>query len=210
MTSGIGAEAPVESVRERKRRETSQRIVEAGTRLFIAHGYEATTLDAIAAEAGISRRTFFYYFKSKDDILLSMQSGLGDMLAAALQSEPVDQPPIDSVRHAMVKIAAIYDLDEMLALDRLMRSSEAVQARKQASYVQHEATLFVALRDRWPEPARETALRLVAMLSIGALRLSLDVFNREGGRRSLAILLEEAFDALDRETQAKFNPGSKV
>jgi hypothetical protein len=72
-------------------------------------------------------------------------------------------------------------------------------ARKQASYVQHEATRFEALREHWPEPGRETALRLVAMLSIGALRVSLETFNREEGRRPIAVVLNEAFDALDGE-----------
>jgi AcrR family transcriptional regulator len=188
-----------EGLRERKRRETLQRITEAGTRLFIAHGYEATTLDAIAAEAGISRRTFFYYFKSKDEILLAMQGGLGEMLAAALAQEPAEDRPIRAVRDAMVRISAAYDPAEMLVLDRLMRSSETVMARKQASYVQHEATLFSALRERWPQPGRETALRLVAMLSIGALRVSLETFNREEGRRPIAVVLNEAFDALEAE-----------
>lgn len=188
-----------EGLRERKRRETLQRITEAGTRLFIAHGYEATTLDAIAAEAGISRRTFFYYFKSKDEILLAMQGGLGEMLAAALAQEPAAERPIRAVRDAMLRISGTYDPAEMLVLDRLMRSSETVMARKQASYVQHEATLFAALRDRWPQPERETALRLVAMLSIGALRVSLETFNREEGQRPIAILLNEAFDALEAE-----------
>ncbi len=188
-----------EGLRERKRRETLQRITEAGTRLFIAYGYEATTLDAIAAEAGISRRTFFYYFKSKDEILLAMQGGLGDMLAAALAQEPAAERPIRAVRDAMLRISGTYDPAEMLVLDRLMRSSETVMARKQASYVQHEATLFAALRDRWPQPERETALRLVAMMSIGALRVSLETFNREEGQRPIAVLLNEAFDALEAE-----------
>ncbi len=65
-------ETPRQGVRERKRRETLQRITDAGIRLFVEKGYEATTLDEIAAAAGISRRTFFYYFKSKDEILLSL------------------------------------------------------------------------------------------------------------------------------------------
>lgn len=188
-----------EGLRERKRRETLQRITDAGTRLFIAHGYEGTTLDAIAAAAGISRRTFFSYFKSKDEILLAMQAGLGDMLAAGLAGEPAGQTPLQAIRHVMVRISGAYDPAEMLILDRLMRSSETVMARKQASYVQHEATLFAALRERWPEPGRETALRLVAMLSIGALRVSLETFNREDGRRPIAVLLHEAFDALQAE-----------
>ena len=65
-----------EGLRERKRRETLQRIAEAGLKLFVTNGYDATTLETIAEAAGISRRTFFYYFKSKEDILLAWQGGL--------------------------------------------------------------------------------------------------------------------------------------
>ncbi|PZU49940.1 MAG: TetR family transcriptional regulator [Sphingomonas sp.] len=191
------APSPGEGLRQRKRRETLGRITEAGMRLFIAQGYEATTLDEIAAAAGISRRTFFYYFKSKDDILLSAQSGMGDMIAAAVRAAPPQQRPLHAVRDAVLNVCAPYPADEMLALDRVMRASETVQARKQASYVQHEQTLFDALRERWPQPGRETALRLLAMLSIGAMRLSFDAFNREGGQRPIADVLTETFDSLE-------------
>lgn len=185
--------------RERKRRETAKRIKEAGVRLFMEKGYAATTLDDIAAEAGISRRTFFYYYKSKDDILLTMQNGTGDIFAAALRDEPADKRPLEAARDAAVKVSAPISTDELLVLDRLMRSSEAVQARKAASYVQHEQKVFSVLREKWPEPEREPALRWIAMLSIGAIRLSLEAFNREEGKRPLVELVREAFDALEAE-----------
>ena len=191
--------APREGLRQRKRRETLQRITDAGICLFIEKGYEATTLDEIAAAAGISRRTFFYYFKSKDEILLSLQSGLGDMIVDALRDTPPEKRPVEAIRDAIIKVCALIPADDMIAIDRLMRSSEAVQARKQASYVQQEKALFEALRERWPEPARETGLRLVAMLAIGAVRLSSEAFNRESGKRPIAELLNEAFDALQLE-----------
>jgi AcrR family transcriptional regulator len=196
VTAGKSATSSGAGLRERKRRETLRRITDAGIRLFIERGYDAATLDDIAREAGISRRTFFYYFKSKDDILLSMQSGLGDTLAAALRNEPLHKRPLDAVRDAAIKICASYPAGDLIKLDRIMRSSEAVQARKQASYIQHEATLFAALRERWPKPEREAALRLVAMVAIGALRLSLEALNREGGKRPLVRLLQEVFDEL--------------
>ena len=189
-----------EGLRERKRRETLQRITDAGMCLFLEKGYEATTLDDIAAAADISRRTFFYYFKSKDDILLSLQSGMGEMITGALRAETPDKRPLDAVRDAVIKACAHVPADEMIAIDRLMRSSDAVQARKQASYIQHEKALFEALRERWPAPERETGLRLVAMLSIGAIRLSFEALNREGGKRPVTALLQEAFDALKAET----------
>lgn len=188
LTAGEGA-------RERKRRETLQRITDAAIRLFGEQGYEASTLDAIAAAAGISRRTFFHYFKSKDDILLSMQQGMGEMLVAALAQQPSTKPPLEATRDALLSLSAPYPLEELLATDRLMRSSEAVQARKQATYVQAEHMLYAALAERWPAP--EPELRLIALLTIGAMRLSLDAFARANGQRPIAELLRESYAALE-------------
>lgn len=199
MVGGKDLDEKSPGLRERKRQETLKRITDAGICLFIAKGYEATTLDDIAAEAGISRRNFFYYFKSKDDILLSLQSGLGDMLAAAVRDTPQSKRPLDAVRDAIIQVCKPFPDDDMLAIDKLMRSSEAVQARKQASYIQHEKALFEVLKERWPDPKRETALRLTAMMSIGAMRLASDAFSRDGGKRSYIQFLTEAFDALDKE-----------
>lgn len=199
MAKSSDLNAPGEGLRERKRRETLQRITDAGVCLFIEKGYEATTLSEIAAKAGIARRTFFYYFKSKDDILLSLQSGTGDMIVAALRDSPQDQRPLHAIRDAIVKVCSQIPADDMIAIDRLMRSSEAVQARKQASYIEHERELFAALRERWPEPERETGLRLVAMLAIGAVRLANDALSRQDGKTPFEELLHEAFDALEAE-----------
>ncbi len=190
---------PADGLRERKRRETLQRLTDAGIALFIAKGYEATTIDEIAAAAGISRRTFFYYFKSKDDILLSLQSGMGAMIADAVRRAPDTTRPLDAIRDAVVAVCASVPPDDMIVIDRLMRSSEVVRARKQASYVQHEQTLFAALRERWPERPSEMALRLVAMLAIGTIRLATEIFHCEGGQRPIEAVLREAFDALDVE-----------
>ena len=203
MVEGSDATRPADGLRERKRRETLRRITDAGIALFIEKGYEAATLDDIAAKAGISRRTFFYYFKSKDEILLSAQSGMGDMIVAALRKTPPGERPLDAIRKAIIEVCAPYPAAEMVKIDRLMRSSPAVQARKQANYIEHERMLFAALRERWPEPQRETGLRLVAMLAIGAMRLAFDTLCLEGGRRPIVELLNEAFDAVKAELQAE-------
>lgn len=199
MSDARQSAPPAEGLRERKRRETLQRITDAGMSLFVTQGYDATTLDEIAEKAGISRRTFFHYFKSKDEILLSAQSGIGEMIVAALRAGPRDKRPLETIRAAAIEVCAAFPTDEMVAIDRLMRTSPAVQARKQANYVEHEKVLFSALRDLWPEPSRETGLRLVAMLAIGAMRLAFDTLSQEGGRRPVVDLLNEAFDALEAE-----------
>lgn len=189
-------------VRERKKQETLRRITDAGICLFIEKGIDTTTVDEIAVMAGISRRTFFHYFKSKDDILLSLQSGMGELIAERVRQADVQSTPLDAIRAAVIAVCADVPADDMIAIDRLMRSSPAVQARKQASYIEHERTLFAALRERWSDPARELALRLVAMLAIGAIRLATETIGHEDEKRTLIELLNTTFDALVRESSS--------
>jgi AcrR family transcriptional regulator len=196
---------PAPGLRERKKQETLRRITDAGICLFIEKGIDATTLDEIAAMAGISRRTFFHYFKSKDDILISLQKGMGEMIAERIREADVDALPLDAIRASVIGVCAEVPTDDLLAIDRLMRSSAAVQARKQASYVEQEQILFAALSARWPDPERGMALRLVAMLAIGAIRLATEAMGQEGEQRSLIELLNAAFDALTCELAAGRN-----
>ena len=93
-----------EGWRERKRRETLQRIAEMGLKLFIANGYEATTLEAIAAASGISARTFFYYFKSKEDILLAVFDRLLQLMYQRVSEGyevPAEPSGWDTAQHLM-------------------------------------------------------------------------------------------------------------
>lgn len=182
-----------EGLRERKRRETLRRIAETGLKLFLTNGYEATTLEAIAEAAGISRRTFFYYFKSKEEILLAWQGGLIDAIRTALLEQSTKQPPLDAVKNALLKLATRYQSDQAIVIDRLMRSNETLRARHQTKYVQQEQVVFEALCEMWPLPKRRKALRIVAMMSIGAMRLAIDAWSQEGGKRPVAAYLLEAF-----------------
>jgi AcrR family transcriptional regulator len=182
-------------LRERKRRETNQRISQAALKLFADNGYEATTLDAIAEAAGISRRTFFHYFASKDEILLSLQGGLGEQLLAFLESEPEGNAPLPSMLSVMRRAASGYTTDDLIAIDKVMMASEAIQARKQANYAKDEKLLFAAFSERWPDED-PNMLRLVAMLSINLTRVSLDVWRDEGMKRTVGEVLEDIIGAL--------------
>lgn len=195
----VEEEPTVDGLRARKRGETRQRIIDTGIALFVEHGFDATTIDAIAEASGISRRTFFHYFDTKDEVLLSLQSGMGEQIAERVRHAPAGARPLSAVRDAVIAVCAEIPSAEMIVIDRLMRASKLVQARKQASYVAHEERLFAALSGRWPEPERTERLRLVAMLAIGIVRLATDTFHRESGARPIQTVLRAGFDALDAE-----------
>lgn len=185
-----------EGLRERKRRETLHRIAEQGLKLFLANGYEATTLEAIAEAAGISRRTFFYYFKSKEEILLAWQNGgYTETIRTAVLEQSTKQSALDAVTNALLGLTIRFQVDYKhgKAIDRLMCSNETLRLRQQAKYVEQEHAVFEALCQMWPQPKRQPALRIVAMMSVGALRLAIDNWNRDQGKRPLATCLKEAF-----------------
>lgn len=193
-------DAPAEGLRERKRRETRQRIAETGWRLFLSHGYESTTLDVIAAEAGISRRAFFSYFKSKDDVILFWQDASWATLFADILKVSPDLPPLDAVCNVMVEHIARYPTEQMDAIDNLMRSSESLLARKQTYYMEQEQALFNTLCEVWRQPERRMGLRMVAIVAIGAVRLTTQTWHsQQGERKPMAKVLLDAFESLKAE-----------
>jgi AcrR family transcriptional regulator len=189
-----------QGLRERKRRETSERIIEKGLKLFVKNGYETTTLDAIAAAAGISRRTFFYYFKSKEDVLLAARdSGFREAIRPVILDGSPDQAPLDIVRRCLIKLASRYETKQSIAFDRLMQSTDALRARKEAVFVETEQILLEAMCELWPSPEQRDGLRLVAMVAMGTLRLALDKWKQNDAARPLAYYIRQSFSLLAKQ-----------
>ncbi|QOZ33481.1 TetR family transcriptional regulator [Bradyrhizobium sp. CCBAU 53421] len=182
-----------EGLRERNRRETLQRITDVGMELFLANGFDATTLDEIAAAAGISRRTFFYYFKSKDDILLAHIAGYDDALKASIRDHAAAGAPIDVVRDALLDISARFQTSRTVAISRLIRDSEVLSSRRHRNDLHREQVVYETLCELWPGKDRRDRLRLVAMAASGALRIAVDAWLEQGGRRQLTKYVQEAF-----------------
>ena len=187
-------------LRERKRQLTLDRIAETGLKLFMEHGYEATTLDAIAAASGISRRTFFHYLKSKEDVLLEHESGkfLHVLRPTFLKQSP-KQSPIDAARKTFLALASTYQTEESVIADRILRSIETLRLRKEALLVQMEQVLAEAMYELWPDETRRPALRLAAMMAMGTLRFAKDNWRQEDAARPLTHYIDEAFDLLDHK-----------
>jgi mycofactocin system transcriptional regulator len=79
-----------------------EELEETAFGLFAARGFEATTVDEIAAAAGIGRRTFFRYFPSKNDIPWGAFERELERMRARLRAVPADVPVMDAIREALV------------------------------------------------------------------------------------------------------------
>jgi len=189
-----------EGLREHKKRLTRQRIAEVGLNLFLANGYDATTLDEIAVAAGISRRTFFYYFRSKDEILLAQLDGYVDALKlSVVENASACALPVDAARYALLRFASHFESSQAIAVAKLMRDNAALRARRPGGHQQLEQALHAGLCELWPGAERHDRLRIVAMASIAALRFAIDIWFEQDCKPSLEKYVQKAFEHLKAE-----------
>lgn len=193
------AAAKAEGLRERKKRETLHRISDVALELFVAKGYEATTLDEIAAAADISRRTLFYYFDSKEDILHASVEGYAHEIKALVVENASAGEPLDIVREAVLKLVAQHREAQMIATARLVRQSEALRARNKGRIQEFERAVLEGLCELWPKREHRDRWRLIAMISMGTLRLATDTWIEQDGKRPLAKYVQEMFKKLKTE-----------
>jgi AcrR family transcriptional regulator len=189
-------------VREQKRQETLKRIADVGLRLFLANGYEETTLEAIAMEAGITKRTIFYYYKSKDEILRVWQgSHFSDAIVAGMLKESKQQVPLAACRHCLLELVARHETKESIRVDRLFQATESLKMRKQITFLEWEGAMLTGLTQLWPEKKFIGAMQSAAMVSVGTLRLAMEAWRRDAGRKRLAVYLQNYFDDLQRSQE---------
>lgn len=144
---------PNSTLREVSRRAARARISEIAERLFLARGYDETTVEDIAGEAGISERTFFRYFATKDEVLFGRFETELQGLVEAIRARPAGEAPWTSLQHALD--ATFDELDERAAEERatlfkqIIDSSPHLLAGHLARIELFQRTLADALLERW-------------------------------------------------------------
>jgi AcrR family transcriptional regulator len=188
--------AKPETLRQRKRNELYDRIVRVGYRLFLEHGFESTTIDMIAKEADISRRTFFHYFPSKEDVLFTVKGEFEWMKEAAAQCAD-DAAPLTAVEQILEEITKRFATREFRAIDEIVRPTPYLMARRHLHYESWEKALAAAMIHRWPE-RDYLALRMAAISGVAILRVASDLWSLEKYRRPLHTYLASGFAGLRR------------
>jgi AcrR family transcriptional regulator len=183
-------------LRQRKRQQTRERLVEAAISLFKQRGFEATTLDDIAAAADISRRSFFHYFASKEDVVFAWQEAGSAALLAAIATRPAEESMLTVAENAILALARQIDSDEALAMAHLKRDNPALQGRDQVKYEKLERALAAALGKRASGKTEKLQARLVAMIATGAMRVGGEVWASEGARENPEVVAKRTFAAI--------------
>lgn len=159
-------------LRARKKVQTRLALARAAMQLFEERGYAATTADDIAAAANVSRRTFFRYFSTKDEVFVVDPEGKLAALHVALADGPPDEPTITALRRGVLALVGTYFEPELIRLEARVALREPVVAAAGLAYqVRWEDALAEEVAaDLGVDPLRDPRPRIVAHTTVAILR----------------------------------------
>jgi AcrR family transcriptional regulator len=161
---------PQAGLRERKKARTRASIREHALRLFGEQGYQATTVEQIAAAAEVSPSTFFRYFPTKEDVVL--QDDMDTRMVEALERQPSGLGPIAAVRAATQEVFTSYsaaDLDVIRETTGLTFTVPEIRARALDEFARTIGVIAQALAKRAGRAPDDLAVRTMAGAIIGVI-----------------------------------------
>ncbi len=132
--SAAGSRAAAQRLRMRRE------LAAAAMELFATKGYEATTVDEIAAAAGVARRTFFRHFRSKEEAIFPDHDDTLIRAEAVLNAAPAHEHPLDTVCRGIKEVMKMYAAqpDISVARYKLTREVPTLREAEIASVARYE------------------------------------------------------------------------
>ncbi|WP_411080738.1 TetR/AcrR family transcriptional regulator [Streptomyces sp. cmx-18-6] len=175
MTTDAASPAPPAGLRESKKQEARQLISDHATRLFLAQGFERTTIAEIAASARVAKRTVTNYFPRKEDLALDHQDAFIASLARTVTDRRAGESALTALRRAFSDaVAAGEPVVGFSGPDfaRMIADSPTLSARLRDLHDLREAALADALAEATGVPRDDIAPRAAAAL-LGAVHRTL-------------------------------------
>jgi mycofactocin system transcriptional regulator len=172
-------------------------IEKAALEVIAVQGFDATTVEDIAAAAGISRRTFFRYFASKNDIPFGDYSALLEGLKAWLAAEPTDRPILEVIADAVMRFNRVHSDGEIAHRERMRLIMHTPSLRANAALRQDEWVDVLAryAAQRLGTESGALDARLVAHLALGASNAAYEQWLADD-RADLVDLVQRAFASI--------------
>jgi AcrR family transcriptional regulator len=183
--------------RAQKKRATKQAIQEHALRLFAEKGYEATTVDEIAAAAGVSHMTFFRYFPRKEEVV--EYDEYDPLLEELVVERPSDEPPLIALHNAIragLEMILAADGEALLVRMRLVLQDPVLRSRNQLAQDTSRDLLARALARRAGLSEPDLAATVQASAALGAIAPAAMAWV-EGDDADFITLIDAAFAALE-------------
>jgi AcrR family transcriptional regulator len=186
-------------LRARKKAETRLALASAALRLADELGLDRVTVEDIAGAAGVSPRTFFNYFASKEDAIVGWSEEGTAVVVQELAARPASETPVEALRAAIHASADHLqtDPDDWVIRHRLTATNPSLNVRYAAciATVEHELVVEIARRTRL-DSELDTYPAAVVSAAMASARVAISVWLARERRGSLPALFDEVFDQL--------------
>ncbi|MWV45357.1 TetR family transcriptional regulator [Paenibacillus sp. HJL G12] len=166
-------------------------------RLFRELGYNATTVEQIAEAAEISPSTFFRYFSTKEDVVIT--DNYDPLLIAAFEDQPSDLSPLQAVRNAMISGMDDMSPDELETMrerNQLIMAVPELRGATLNNLIQTMQLLTEIMAKRVGRKPDDLALRTFAGVVVG-VNISVMLYYAENPDKDFSKLIDEAFSKLE-------------
>lgn len=187
-----------ESLRERKKLRTREDLVRASTRLIAADGLDAVSVDRIAEAAQVSTRTFFNYFRTKEDAAVGWDPREFAAMVQVVRDTPASVSDFDALIGALSARASRrqLDADEWRERMRVIAAEPRLLAYQAGRFAEMEQELVAALVARRGHD-QGSDLRVAVLVAVTAAAIRTAVMRWAGeSRHDLADYLQPALDQL--------------
>ena len=189
-----------------QRLKIRRQLAAAAMELFATKGYEETTVDEIAAKAGIARRTFFRHFRSKEEAIFPDHDDTLERVQAVLEAAPAHEPPLETVCRGIKEVMRMYASapEVSVARYRLTRQVPTLREREIASVSRYERLFTRYLLGHFDEAAHRNGedgpllAEVAASAVVTAHNHVLRRWLRAGGEGDVEAQLDHAFAIVRR------------
>ncbi|WP_405921315.1 TetR family transcriptional regulator [Streptomyces sp. NBC_00122] len=176
------ADPGAQSLTERRKAATQLDIARAACELFAAHGPDGTTAEDIAHRAGVALRTFYRYFRNKQEAVAPLLAGGGDAWRALLAEEDPGTPLAEALERAVRRsLSDSQTVEEGLEVTRgLLRAAATDEALRAVWYrvnQDSEERLVPVVARLAGAEADPLGVRLLAAAATDAIRISLELWS---------------------------------
>ncbi len=182
--------------RERKKERTRRTIALAARELFLSKGFDETTVDEVAEASGVSRRTVFRYYPTKESMVFPDRGERIERFQELMLHELARaNDPSEAVRRTCLQMVSVFEdsVDELLAQHEHVSVVPGLEIVDATFDKEWEATLVMALTSRLKEGSKEAMhARLRAGALIGVIRAGFNEWFQSGADIDLMQIAEEA------------------
>jgi AcrR family transcriptional regulator len=161
----------VPGIREQRKRLIREELLHSAQELFRERGYDNVTVAEIAAGAGVSVKTLFQHFRSKEDLLLSELDAVHARLLTALRTRDREQSLVEAVTQWLLSERTDDRPDGLERWHRSVGTSQAVAAMRRRLYEEWENGIVRVLADEANEARPTPRTRLIAAQLVCLVRV---------------------------------------